>query len=185
MPLLGALLYYHFTPRYFEPELIRAKSYALIIITILIPLITFYLLKNLGLVTNIQLKEVKERKFPLMVQTLLLLIVIKMIFNSYQTPELYYFFVGILFSTIAALFLVILNFKVSLHQMGIAGVTMFIIALSVHFSINYLLEIAFLFIINGWVASSRLQTKSHNIPELVAGFFIGFLPQLMLLNYWL
>ena len=120
-----------------------------------------------------------------MVQTLLLLIVIKMIFNSYQTPEMYYFFVGILFSTIAALLLVILNFKVSLHQMGIAGVTMFIIALSVHFNINYLLEIACLFIVNGWVASSRLQTNSHTIPELLVGFFIGFFPQLIMLNYWL
>jgi membrane-associated HD superfamily phosphohydrolase len=184
MPLFGALLYYHFTPRFFEPELIRAKSYALIIITILIPLITFYLLKNLGLVTSIQLKEVRERKFPLMVQTLLLLIVIKMVFSSYQTPEMYYFFVGVLFSTIAALLLVILNFKISLHQMGIAGVTMFIIALSAHFSINYLFEIACIFFINGWVASSRLQANSHTISELLVGFLIGFFPQLIMLNYW-
>ncbi|MFK5981582.1 MAG: hypothetical protein QM499_01615 [Flavobacteriaceae bacterium] len=185
MPLLGALLYYHFTPRYFEPELIRAKSYALIIITILIPLITFYLLKNLGLVKSVQLNDIKERKFPLMIQTLLVLLVIKMIFSSYQTPEMYYFFVGVLFSTITALILVIMNFKVSLHQMGIAGVTMFLIALSVHFSKNILVEISLLFIINGWVASSRLQTNSHSFPELITGFFIGFLPQLILLNYWL
>ena len=41
MPLFGALLYYYFSPRFFEPELIRAKSYALIIITILIPVITY------------------------------------------------------------------------------------------------------------------------------------------------
>lgn len=185
MPLFGALLYYHFTPRYFEPELIRAKSYALIILTFLIPLITFYLLKNLGLVTDIKLTEVKERKFPLMIQTLLLLIVIKMIFSSYQNPEMYYFFVGVLFSTIAALLLVVLSFKVSLHQMGVAGITMFVIVLSVHFNMNYLFEIACLFIINGWVASSRLQAKSHTIPELAVGFLIGFTPQLIMLNYWL
>jgi len=185
IPLYGALFYYHFSPRFFEPELIRAKAYALIIITILIPLITFYLLKNLGLVTNIQLTNVKERKFPLMVQTLLLLIVIKMVFSAYQTPEMYYFFVGVLFSTITALLLIILNFKASLHQMGIAGITMFVIALSVHFNINFLLEISSLFIINGWVASARIQNNSHTISELIVGFVIGFFPQLILLNYWL
>ena len=185
MPLLGARLYFGLTPRFIEPQIINAKTYAIIIITILIPLISFFLLKNLGLVSSINLKEVKERKFPLMIQTILILVIIKMVFSSYQTPEMYYFFVGVLFSTLSALVLVLLNFKVSLHQMGIAGVTMFLIALSVHFNKNYLIEIGLLFIINGWVASSRLETKSHSIPELITGFIIGAFPQILMLNYWL
>jgi membrane-associated HD superfamily phosphohydrolase len=185
MPLFGARLYFGLTPRFIEPQIINAKTYAIIIITILIPLIFFFLLKNLGLVKSINLKEVQERKFPLMVQTLLVLVIIKMVFSSYQTPEMYYFFVGVLFTTISALVLVIFNFKVSLHQMGIAGVTMFLIALSVHFNKNYLLEIGIFFLINGWVASSRLDTKSHTIPELLTGFFIGLIPQIVMLNYWL
>ena len=153
MPLIGARLYFVLTPRFIEPQIIKAKMYAIIIITILIPLISFFLLKNLDLVKSINLKKVQERKFPLMVQTLLVLVVIKMVFSSYQTPEMYYFFVGILFTTISALVLVILNFKVSLHQMGVAGVTMFLIVLSIHFNKNYLLEIGVFFLINGWVAS--------------------------------
>ncbi len=185
MPLIGARLYYSLTPRFIEPQIINAKTYSIIIITILIPLISFFLLKNLGLVSNINLKNVKERKSPLMIQTLLVLVIIKMVFTSYQSPELYYFFVGVLFSTLSALILVLFNFKVSLHQMGVAGVTMFLIALSVHFNKNYLMEIGVFFIINGWVASSRLETNSHSIPELVAGFFVGFIPQLVMLNYWL
>jgi len=185
IPLFGVLLYYQLTPRYIESEIIQAKVYALIIITFLIPLITFFLLKNLGVINTIYLKKVNERKFPLMIQTLLILLVIKMVFSSYQSPELYYYFVGILFSTIAALLLVLFKVKVSLHQMGIAGITMFIIALSVHFGKNYLVEVGLLFVFNGWVASSRLQTKSHTIPELVTGLFIGVLPQLVLIPFWL
>ncbi len=183
--LFGLMFYYLISPRYFEPELIRAKSYAVIIITILIPLITFFLLKNLRIVSSIHLREVGERKFPLMIQILLLLLIIKMVFNSYYSPELYYFFVSVLFSTIAALILVVFGFKVSLHQMGIAGLTMFIIALSVHFNKNILIEIGFLFFANGWVASSRLETKSHTIPELIIGLFLGVIPQLVMLNFWL
>lgn len=183
--LLGLMFYYLISPRYFEPELIRAKCYAVIIITILIPLITFFLLKNLRVVSSIHLREVGERKFPLMIQILLLLVIIKMVFNLYYSPELYYFFVSVLFSTIAALLLVIFGFKVSLHQMGIAGLTMFIIALSVHFNKNILIEIGFLFFANGWVASSRLETKSHTIPELIVGLFLGVIPQLVMLNFWL
>ena len=185
MPLIGARLYFGLTPRFIEPQIINAKTYAIIIITILIPLISYFLLKNLGLVKSINLKEVQERKFPLMIQTLLVLIIIKMVFSSYQSPEMYYFFVGVLFTTISALVLVLFNFKVSLHQMGVAGVTMFLIALSVHFNKNYLLEIGIFFLINGWVASSRLDTKSHTILELLTGFFIGLIPQVVMLNYWL
>ena len=185
MPLIGARLYFGLTPRFIEPQIINAKTYAIIIITILIPLISYFLLKNLGLVKSINLKEVQERKFPLMIQTLLVLIIIKMVFSSYQSPEMYYFFVGVLFTTISALVLVLFNFKVSLHQMGVAGVTMFLIALSIHFNKNYLLEIGIFFLINGWVASSRLDTKSHTILELLTGFFIGLIPQVVMLNYWL
>jgi len=185
IPIIGTFIFYQITPRFFEPEIKSAKLYAILIITILIPLISFYLLKNLGIVESIHLKKVKERKFPLMIQVLLLLLVIKMVFSSYQTPELYYFFTGILFSTITALLLVIFKFKVSLHQMGIAGLTMFVIALSVFYNINLLMEIGLLFFANGWVASSRLHTKSHDMPELITGVFIGVLPQLIMLNFWL
>ena len=185
IPLIGVRLYFGLTPRFIEPQIINAKTYAIIIITILIPLISYFLLKNLGLVKSINLKEVQERKFPLMIQTLLFLIIIKMVFSSYQSPEMYCFFVGVLFTTISALVLVLFNFKVSLHQMGVAGVTMFLIALSIHFNKNYLLEIGIFFLINGWVASSRLDTKSHTILELLVGFFIGVIPQIVMLNYWL
>jgi hypothetical protein len=108
-----------------------------------------------------------------------------MIFTPYENPELYYFFVGILISTLAALILVMLKFKVSLHQMGLAGVTMFLIALSIHFKVNLLIGIGVFFFFNGWIASSRLHTNSHNYIELIIGFFLGVLPQIIVLNFWL
>jgi hypothetical protein len=78
-----------------------------------------------------------------------------------------------------------LKFKVSLHQMGLAGVTMFLIALSIHFKVNLLFGIGAFFFFNGWIASSRLHTKSHNYIELIIGFFLGVLPQIIVLNLWL
>jgi len=185
MPLLGAFLYYIVTPRFLEPQLIRAKLFAIVIVTILIPIITFFLLKNLRLVESIHLKNVAERKLPLMIQCVLLLLIVRIVYDPYESPELYYFFVGVLFTALTALILVFLKFKVSLHQMAIAGVTIFLIGLSAHFQINMLLWIAFCFFCNGWVASSRLFTNSHTYPELVAGFVIGALPQLILFNFWL
>lgn len=185
MPLLGALIYFVITPRFIDSEIIRAKLFAIVIITLVVPIVLFILLKNMGWISSLELQNVKERKIPLMLQCLLLLLIIKMVFDPYDSPEMYFFFVGVLFSTISALLLVIFKVKVSLHQMGIAGVTMFIIALSVHFKVNMLVWIGLVALANGWVASSRLHTNSHSYPELILGFFVGLIPQFLMLNFWL
>ena len=185
IPLFGAVLYYTITPKYIEPDLIQAKILAIIIITILIPLVTFFLLKNLNFVESINLVHVSERKYPLMIQALLILLIIKMVYSAYETPELYYFFIGVLFSILTALILVYFKIKISLHLMGISGFTMFLIALSVHFKINLLFIIGFFFFCIGWVGTSRLHTKSHTFPELILGCFLGIIPQFIILPYWL
>lgn len=185
MPLFGTLVYFVITPRFIDSEVIRAKLFAITIITLVVPIVLFMLLKNIGWISSFDLHNVKERKIPLMLQCLLLLLIIKMVFDPYDSPEMYFFFVGVLFSTISALLLVIFKVKISLHQMGIAGVTMFIIALSVHFKVNMLVWIGLVALANGWVASSRLHTNSHTYPELILGFFVGLIPQFLMLNFWL
>jgi hypothetical protein len=184
MPLLGVLCYYKITPRFVAPEIMWAKFYAISILTTFTPIIIFFLLKNVGAVSSIHLKRVSERKYPLMIQCLFVLLIINLIFKPYEDIELYYFFVGILFTSLTALFLVLFKFKVSLHQMAIAGVTIFLIGLSIHFKMNALFIISLFFIINGLVAASRLHTKSHTIIELAFGFFIGAIPQFLLFGYW-
>lgn len=185
MPLLGVILYYNVTPRYVDTEIVRAELLAITIITVLIPLVVFFLLKNLGAVETIYLRNVKERKFPLMIQCILLLLIIKMVFDIYDDPELYYFIVGILFSTFSALIMVFFKVKISLHQMGVAGILMYLVGISAHFKINLLVSISFFLFVNGWVASSRLNAKAHDYRELMLGLFIGALPQLILFNFWL
>jgi membrane-associated phospholipid phosphatase len=185
MPLLGVTLYFRVTPRFIIPEMMYSKLLVVFILTFLIPVLLFFLLKTLGLIKSIHLKEVEERRIPLMLQCILFVVVIKMVFEPYHYPELYFFFVGTLFSAVTAFVLVMAKFKVSLHMIGTAGVTMFLIALSIHFKVNTLVLISFLILVNGWVATSRLHSKAHTPVELIFGFFVGFLPQLILLNYWL
>lgn len=185
IPLLGTILYFVVTPRYLDMQIVRVNLFAIAIITIFIPFVIFFMLKNIGVVETIYLREVRERKFPLMIQCILLLLIIKMVFDPYDDPELYNFFVGLVFSTFSALVMVFFKFKVSLHQMGVAGILMFIVGLSAHFKINLLISISFFLFVNGWVASSRLENDSHTYPELGIGLLLGALPQLILFNNWL
>ncbi len=185
MPTYGVALYFFVTPRFVLPELVQSKLLVVFIITFLIPLMVFFLLKNLGSIKSIDLVDIRERRIPLMIQCILLIILIKIVFDSPYLSELYYFFVGVLCSAITAFILVLFKFKVSLHMIGIAGVTMFLIALSIHFKVNTLHTITILLLINGWIASSRLHTQSHTGIEIVIGFFVGLIPQIIFVNYWL
>lgn len=185
IPVMGTALYFYITPRFVEKQMVTANLFALAIITVIIPIVVFFLLRSIGQVKSIYLKDVSERKFPLMVQCVLILLIIKMVFNPYDSPELYFFFVGILFSAFAALVMVLFRVKVSLHQIGVAGILMFLVGLSAHFKINLLMPISFFLFVNGWVASSRLQANAHSYMELAVGFLIGALPQLILFNMWL
>ncbi|MBP1838412.1 hypothetical protein [Formosa algae] len=185
MPLVGVLFYFSKSPRFIPLAVIQTKLVSLSILTLILPILAVILLKTLGRVNSIELTKTRERIIPLMIFCCILLIVIKRVITPYDFIELYYFFVGILASTISCLILNILNFKSSIHLMAISGVCMFFIGLSIHFSINILGSIALIIFIMGAVATSRLSLKAHNYPEILIGCATGLIPQLILIPNWL
>jgi hypothetical protein len=115
---------------------------------------------------------------------LLLMILFKVIPNNY-TIELYFFFLGLIASTTTALFLVFIPFKTSLHMMGMGSLLMFLIALSFHFERNIVIAISLLLFASGMVATARLYMKAHSRAELMIGFLLGLVSQLLTLKFWL
>lgn len=185
MPLLGVIFYFSKTPRYIPLPIVKAKLISIFILTIILPILLYYLLRTLKKVDSIYLETARERIIPLSLNVLIVLLVIQRILPQNEVVELYYFFLGILLSTLACLILAILKFKASIHMIATGGVFMFFVALSIHFSININGTIALFFILIGALATSRLYLRAHNNIELIIGFFLGVFPQLIMLNYWL
>lgn len=185
MPFIGSLLYFFITPRYFPLPLIQAKLLAIVITTLFIPIVFYFLLKNLGKASNIFLSDVKERRWPLFFFCLLIGLNLYQVLDAYNYPALYYFFVGILFSALTGFLLALLRLKISLHMVGLSGIFMFVIALSIFYRINLIYTISFLIASIGLTATSRLQLKAHTWLELILGFLVGFIPQVIVLNFWL
>lgn len=185
MPILAVVFYFYISPRFFNTEFMYSKIFATIIMTVIIPILSFYMLKNLRLVETIHLRDVRQRKWPLLLSAGFTFLLIKMIFDGYDIPEIYFFFVGILGATAAAFLLAVLKFKASLHMMGLSGITIFIIGLSLHFGINLLIWIAISVFACGATATSRLDAKAHTVSELIIGFLIGSVPQILVFTYWL
>lgn len=185
MPFIGTLFYFSKAPRYIPVPFIKAKLFAIALFTIVLPILLYYLLKTTGKASSIHLSNIRERVVPLVLNTVIILVITQRIVPIKELPELYYFFIGVLLSTMACLMLVLLKFKASIHMIASGGVLMFFIALSIHFSINIVGTIALFFIVVGAIATSRLHMRAHSNIELIIGFFLGVIPQLILLNYWL
>ncbi|MBT8296551.1 MAG: hypothetical protein KJP01_06595 [Gramella sp.] len=184
MPLAGSLFYFLFTPRFFPQEIIEAKLLAISIITIFIPIVFYFLLKNLGKATNIFLDEVEERKWPLFFFILLNLMVLNQVLNIYNYPGLFYYFTGILGTTIITYLFSLFRMKLSLHMAGIGGLLMFVIGFCIYFHLYFIYTISFLIIAAGLSASSRLYYKAHTKWELILGFLAGLIPQIAMFSFW-
>jgi len=185
MPVIGVAFYYYISPRFVAQEIVQAKLISLAILTIILPILMFFLLKTLGKTKTIHLKTTSERIYPLALYCFILILVIKRIITASQSIELYYFFVGILISNMACLTLSIFKFKASIHMIAISGLFMFFVVLGVQFGINITGILSFMILVLGAVATSRLHLKAHTFSELIFGVFIGLVPQLLLVNFWL
>lgn len=185
MPLVGVVFFFFKSPRYIPEPVMYAKVYAISLLTIVVPLLVFYLLKNRGIVATIYLSKVKERIVPLIIQCVLVLLILNRVTPANELIELYYFFLGILVSSMACLVLAFFKLKASIHMTAIGGVLMFFMAIGIHYKININGSLALLFVISGAIASSRWILKAHTPAELIIGFVVGFIPQLTMLNYWL
>ena len=185
MPLLGVLFYFSKTPRFIPENIVNAKIFSTILLTMILPILVYYLLKTLKKVDSIYLKTTNERKLPLLINAFIISLVILRVFTSNEIKELYYFFIGILVSTLVCFVLAVFKVKASIHMLAASGFFMFALALSINFKININGTIALMMVLLGAIATSRLHLKAHTYPELIIGSLIGIIPQMLLFSTWL
>ena len=184
MPLLGVVFYYSKTPRFIPESTMAAKVFSITILTIILPILLFYLLRTIKKVETFHLESVQERRIPLLINSVIIVLILMRVLPIDDIQELYFFFLGILASTIICFILALVKLKASIHMIASAGFFMFAVAVAFHFKININGTIALMCIIIGAIATSRLHMKAHTPIELIVGFFVGLLPQLVLVNYW-
>jgi hypothetical protein len=159
--------------------------FQILIITFLVPVLFFLLLRSTGHVSSVMVPETSQRKIPLVLQCFLYILLVKRSIVIARYPELHFFFLGALFSTILALICSLFKIKASLHMMAISGLTIFAIGLNIHLQMQNPYWGAFLILMTGVVASSRLEMEAHTPKELMIGLVLGVLPQLLFLYLWL
>lgn len=185
IPIYATLFYLFSNHSYFLNKEKYLVLLQVTVITFIIPIMFFFLLRLTGKITSIMVPELSERKFPLVIQCFLIILLVRKSITLELYPELHFFFLGALVSTLIALSLLFFNTKVSLHMMGISALAFFVFGLSLHHHNPNTLLIVFLVLMNGFVASSRLTMKAHTPKELIIGVLLGSIPQILLLFIWL
>ncbi|WP_339629122.1 hypothetical protein [uncultured Maribacter sp.] len=126
-----------------------------------------------------------ERKYPLYIHASILLLILYKVIPTNYVSEIYFYFTGLLGATVACLLLLLFNFKTSLHAVGVSGLLMYLINLSIHFEINLIIAISIFILLTGAILTARLYLKAHTRIELIIGVFIGLLSQLLTVRFWL
>ena len=185
IPLLGTVFYVLLDTSFLTKPQYLILFLQIIIITFLLPIAFFYLLRTFGKIDNIMLADSSHRRIPLLLHIMLLTVLITKSITLERFPVLFYFFLGGIVSTALAFIGLYFKTKASIHMIGISALTVFIIGLSIKNEINTINLVTFFVFINGLVASSRLVMKAHTTKELLIGFLGGLVPQLGLLYFWL
>ena len=185
IPIAGTLAYFMITPKYTPPEFQSGNILPIFILTVIIPIISFLILKNVGVVSSVFAPNSSERKYLLYIGiSLLLMVVYKVIPNNY-VPELYFYFIGLIGATFASIVLLYFNFKSSIHLMGMGSLSTYLVCLSVHFEINITIALSLLILATGLVGTSRLYLHSNGRAALLVGFLLGSISQLLTVKFWL
>ena len=185
MPWMGAVYYFSVTPISFPAIRISFWLISIIFWSVILPLVLYFILKQLRVVQTIHLKTTNERLWPLLLNSIILGYLSFMILPKSISIELHYLFLGGMITALGGLFLAFLNFKTSIHMMSTGGTFFFMILINLHYGNSFSGALALFLIVVGAMASSRLHLNAHTTKELVAGLIIGVIPQFLLFDHLL
>lgn len=158
-----------------------------IITTAILPIAFISILKNLGVVSSIQMPKVKERVIPYFFTGICQFFLAYLLKNSASA-----FLIGIspIFISIGITIWVTAiitwtGYKISLHTTGWSGFLATIFLLSTSFTVDSLPFIVALTLITGVVASARIALNAHRPNEVYSGMINGIIMQSAVLIFYI
>lgn len=148
-------------------------------LTAFFPAFAVFLMWRLKLSESIFLRTQKERIIPYVITMFFYWWMYYLSRNFTDQPlALKFFYFGIFIAS--ALGLIINNFmKISLHAMGVGGFLTAIILVGFYYSVDNSIWTLLAIIITALVMSARMIVSDHSKQELILGFFIGLLTQVI------
>jgi len=165
--------YPYYKARYFEEET-NILLFFIFANTFVMPTIAVLILKRLGLVESIYLKNQKDRLFPFLITSIFCFFTAWQLHESFIGELAFRYILAIGFSIFILSFINIKK-KLSAHATGCGGVIALLSYIVIYLGEG---EMAIWLIgsifFAGLVLSSRLYLKAHTTSEIYLGFLLGF-----------
>ncbi len=140
--------------------------------TIVLPIVTAILLKQLRVIDSIYMKSSEERKWPFVFTLVWYYLAFQLLAKLYIPQSFLLLMLGAI-SAIGLSLIITLRWKVSIHMLGIGGLIGAIIGISQRFQFDHSNLIMVLIIFAGLIGYARLKTHSHNYRQVYVGFLLG------------
>lgn len=180
MPLISCLLLYYTMPSSFDgvqPKVLSGWLGMILINTIMFPVLLMLLLKGLGFIKSIYLREAKERVIPL-IGTMVFYFWPYLVAKNVAAPEAARILLLGNFWGIVAVFMITIFFKISMHTAGVGALLGFagvLCILSASVALPALLIALAAAVLTGW---ARYRLGAHSAKELWLGYAVGVVAQL-------
>lgn len=175
MPVYGLLLLFNFQNIFAQLLLLKAKLMILSIVTlttVVFPLLVIYMMKKQGFIKSMTMDDRSERIIPYMIVALFYYMTYHM-FRQLELPFVFSLFMMGATLLIALVTLISFKWKISIHMVGVGGITGVLIGLSFNLSINLISMIGAMILLSGLIGYARLKLNAHKPSEIYSGYLAG------------
>jgi hypothetical protein len=174
------LFYYNNFNTFQIPLNAKFMVFAIVFITTCVfPLLFFYIMKRRGMIKSIRMETREERVFPLIITTIFFFMAFYMLKDIEVLGLFLYFLIG---STVLLITALLINFltKISIHMIGVGGLTGALIGLSLRMNVDILALIFISIFLSGLTGYARLKLQAHNQAQTYGGFVCGLVVMLLI-----
>lgn len=169
-------------PSYFSGFSDAGKKRVLVMVTInaiAFPFITVILLKALGFIDSFFLRTQRDRIIPYIASMTFFFWAQYALREQPEIPRILVVFMFGVFISSAAALIANIYFKVSIHAIGMGGLTGIFFVIMQQNSMLMTWPLSAALLIAGLVCTSRLIVSDHNPKDIYSGLLIGFICQLI------
>jgi hypothetical protein len=97
-------------------------------------------------------------------------------------PKVFYLMLLGAITAVVIVVLVNLKWKISIHMVGIGGITGMLFGLSGLLILDLRIPIIISFLVAGFLGTARLRMGAHLPPQIYVGYLVGFVCEYLMLN---
>lgn len=176
MPTYAVALVFLLSPylNYSIPNKLQQLIYLLIALsTLILPVLSSFALLRLGYINSLEMETTAERRLPFML-TAICYFGAYYLLKQLPLPKIFYLIMlGAMLSVVIAL-MINYKWKISIHMIGIGGITGALFGMSQILLINLLPIVMIAVLLAGLLGSSRIALQAHSPAQVYTGYVAGF-----------